>query len=156
MMRAGMVAGRTAPPRRYRSALRAMYAGLMLTVVAAAAPYIDRATTHALAHHIRDGYPSYSAGRIDAAVTAWLLILSVVGAFGVVGWAWVIWTVRTGKRWALPAAATMFTLGTSVALTALLVKDTSGETGLAPALGWIGLLPCVAGVVALVCLGRRP
>ena len=29
-----------------------------------------------------------------------------------------------------------------------MVKDTSGEVGLAPALGLIGPLPCVAGLVA--------
>jgi hypothetical protein len=40
------------------------------------------------------------------------------------------------------------------ALSALLVKDTSGDTGLAPLLGSIGVLPCIAGVVAVAMLWR--
>jgi hypothetical protein len=49
----------------------------------------------------------------------------------------------------------MFSLGTAVALTALLVKDTSGDTGLSPVLGWIGMTPCLAGLFAVVSLLRR-
>jgi hypothetical protein len=36
----------------------------------------------------------------------------------------------------------MFALGTSIALADLLIKDTSGDTGLPPLLGWVGLLSC--------------
>jgi hypothetical protein len=39
-------------------------------------------------------------------------------------------------------------------LYALLVKDTSGETGLAPLLGWIGVLPCLPGLVGVAMLWR--
>jgi hypothetical protein len=53
------------------------------------------------------------------------------------------------------AATAVFALGTSVALTALLVKDTSGDTGLAPLLGWVGMLPCLAGLGAVTMLWRR-
>jgi hypothetical protein len=49
----------------------------------------------------------------------------------------------------------VFAFGPVVALTALLIKDTSGDTGLPPVLGWIGLAPCVAGAAALVKLWRR-
>lgn len=50
----------------------------------------------------------------------------------------------------------MFAVGTSIALTALLVKDTSGEVGLAPQLGLIGLTPCLTASVAVTTLWRRP
>ena len=132
-----------------------MYAGLVLTVFAAAAPFADRATGDKLADHIRAGYPTYSQGRIDSAVTTWLVILGVVGALGIVGWGWTIWAVKAKKAWARWAATVMFALGTSVALTGLLVKDTSGDTGLTPLLGWIGLLPCLAGLGALTMLWRK-
>ena len=131
-----------------------MYAGLALTVVAMVAPYVDRAEGNVLADHIRDGYPTYSAGRIDSAVTAWLVILSVVGALGVVTWLGTIWAVRARKGWARWAATTAFALGTSVALTALLTKDTSGDVGLAPVVGWIGMAPCLVGLVAVTMLWR--
>ncbi len=46
----------------------------------------------------------------------------------------------------------MFALGTAIALFDLLVKDTSGDTGLPPLLGWLGLLPCLAGLLAVALL----
>ncbi|MGB0098131.1 MAG: hypothetical protein WBP81_37040 [Solirubrobacteraceae bacterium] len=49
----------------------------------------------------------------------------------------------------------MFVLGTGIALLDLLVKDTSGDTGLPPLLGWIGLLPCLAGFLAVALLWMR-
>jgi hypothetical protein len=135
-----------------RPALGAMYAGLVLTIGAMVAPYVDRSV---LADHIRDGYPTYSTDRIDTAVTAWLVILSVIGALGVASWITTIFAVRGQKVWARWAATATFAAGTSLALTTLLVKDTSGEVGLAPALGLVGLLPCVAGLVAVAMLWRR-
>lgn len=132
-----------------------MYVGLVLTVAATIAPYVDRATSNVLAHHIRDGYPTYTQARIDSAVTVWLVILTVIGAFGVVSWIWTIWAVKTGKKWARWAVTTMFLLGTATALTALLVKDTSGDTGLPPLLSSIGLMPCLAGLAAVTTLWRR-
>jgi hypothetical protein len=132
-----------------------MYAGVVLTLVATVAPFVDRATSAVLADHIRDGYPSYTHAQVDAAVTMWLVILSVVGALGITSWAAMIWAVRAGRSWAPWAAGAMFVLGTAVALSALLAEDTSGDTGLAPLLGWIGVLPCVAGAVAVAMLWRR-
>lgn len=135
--------------------LRALYAGLVLTVVATVAPWVDRVTGNVLAHHIRDGYPAYTQARIDAAADTWLVILTVVGALGVASWVWTIWAVRARKRWAAWAVGAMFALGTGIALSALLAKDTSGEVALAPLLGWIGMLPCAAGLAAVVTLRRR-
>ncbi|GAA4602476.1 hypothetical protein GCM10023195_07590 [Actinoallomurus liliacearum] len=142
--------------RHKRWAIAAMYTGLGLTVIATIVPYLDRATAHLLADHIRAGYPTYSQTRVDAAVTAYLIVLSVIGAFGVTAWVGTTWAVTTGKRWARPAATVMFLLGTSVGLTGLLTKDTSGDTGLPPALGWAGMAPCLAGLLAVTLLWRRP
>jgi hypothetical protein len=141
--------------RQHRTAVAAMYVGGVLTALSASAPAVDRATGNVLAHHIRDGYPTYPQARIDSAVTAWLVILAVLGVLGLAAWSWTIWAVTAERPWAPWLATAMFCLGTAVALTALLVKDTSGRTGLAPLLGWIGLLPCVAGAVAVTMLWRR-
>ncbi|WP_370656836.1 alpha/beta hydrolase fold domain-containing protein [Streptomyces sp. NBS 14/10] len=142
--------------RHDRLAIAAMYTGLGLTVIATIVPYLDRATTHLLADHIRAGYPTYSQTRVDSAVTTYLVVLSAIGAFGVVAWLATAWAVKAGNRWARPAAAVMFVLGTSVGLTGLLTKDTPGETGLPPALGWAGIAPCLAGLLAVALLWRRP
>lgn len=131
--------------------LSALYTGLALTVIAAVAPF---ATTGLLAEHIRTGYPSYSADRIDTAVTTYLVILAVVGGLGVVGWLTTTWAVSTGRAWARWAVTAMFATGTLIALVLLLTEDTSGDVGLAPALGWTGLLPSLAGAVAVAAVWR--
>ncbi|WP_225101859.1 hypothetical protein [Streptomyces sp. CoH27] len=145
----------TNPPRA-RGPLAAMYAGLALTVLATTAPYVDRGTTHLLADHIRAGYSSYPQARVDSAVTTYLVVLSVIGALGVLAWLTTAWAVHAGKRWARPAATVMFVLGTSIGLAGLLTKDTSGATGLPPQLGWAGMIPCLAGVVAIALMWGRP
>ena len=139
-----------------RSAIGLMYTGLGLAVVALIVPYVDHATANVLAGHIRDGYPTYTQARIDSAVTTYLVYLSVVGALGITCWLWTIWAVKAGKRWARGASTALFALGTAIALTDLLIKDTSGDTGLPPLLGWAGVLPCLAGLLAVTLLWRRP
>ena len=138
-----------------RPAIGAMYAGLGLTVVALIVLYVNHATANVLAGHVRAGYPAYTQARIDTAVTTYLVYLSVVGALGIICWLATIWAVKAGKRWVRGAATALFVLGTGIALFDLLVKDTSGDTGLPPLLGWAGMLPCLAGLLAVVLLWRR-
>jgi len=141
--------------QHHRSAVAAMYAGLALTVGAAIAPYVDRATAGVLAAHVHSGYPAYSQERADSAVTTWLVILSVVGVLGVAGWIGAIRAVRSDRRWARWTATILFALGASVALTLLLVREPTGQLGLPPVLGWIGVLPSLAGALAVFRLWRR-
>lgn len=138
-----------------RPAVGAMYVGLVLTVVAVIVAYVDHATANVLADHIRAGYPGYSQARIDTAVTTYLVYLSVIGALGIACWLWTIRAVRAGRRWARGAATVMFVAGAAVALFDLFVRDTSGDTGLPPLLGWVGMLPCLAGLVAIALLWKR-
>jgi hypothetical protein len=135
-----------------RLAIKTMYAGLALTVAATAAPYVDHT---GLTDHIRVGYPTYTEARIDSAATTYLVYLSVLGALGIVGWLGTIWAVKAGKRWVRVGATATFALATSIALFDLLVNDTSGDTGLPPLLGWVGLLPCLAGLLAVTLLFRK-
>lgn len=138
-----------------RAAVVAMYTGLAATVLATIVPYVDRATSHMLADHIRAGYPGYSQARIDTAVSTYLVLLTVIGVLGIVGWLWSIHLANARSRWARGSATLMFVLGVSVAVTDLLIKDTSGTTGLSPLLGWVGVLPCLPGLVAVTCLWRK-
>ncbi|MFF3664317.1 hypothetical protein [Microtetraspora malaysiensis] len=141
--------------RRKQSAVGAMYAGLGLTVVATIVPWIDRATGGVLAGHIRAGYPTFPQDRVDTAVMTWLVCLSVVGALGTSCWFFAIWAVGAGKRWARSVATLVFALGLSVGLFTLLVRDSSGDTGLPPLLGWVGMVPSLAGLLAVALLWRR-
>lgn len=139
-----------------RPALSTMYVGLVLSVGALIVLYVDHATANKLADHIRAGYPTYSQARIDTAVTTYVVYLSVIGALGIICWLWTIWAFKAGKRWTRAIATAMVALGTGAALFDLLIKDTSGETGLPPLLGWTGMLPCLAGLLAVTLLWRNP
>ena len=141
--------------RHHRSAIRAMCAGLALTVVATALPFVDRAGSGGLTGHLRAGYPAYSMERIDAAVDTYLIYLSIIGVLGLACWLGTIWAVHARKAWARGVATTTFMAATMVALTDLLVRDTSGDTGLPPLVGWTGVLPCLAGLVAVALLWSR-
>jgi len=129
-----------------RATLATLYAGLVLTVAVTVAAYVDRT---ALADHVRAGYPRYGEGRVDDAVTAWLAVLTTLGVLGALAWAWTARLVRAGRSGAPWAATAMFVVGTTLALTAALTKDTSGEVGLAPEIGVLLVLPCVAGLLAV-------
>jgi hypothetical protein len=142
--------------RPARSAVAALYAGLGLTLAATGLLYVDHATANVLARHIRAGYPAYGPARIDSAVTTYLVYLSVLGALGALGWLAAIWAASTAKPWARGAATALFAAGTTIALFNLLVTDTSGAPGLPPLLGWAGLLPSLAGLLAVISLWRRP
>ena len=141
--------------RHHRSAIRVMCGGLALTIVATALPFADRAGSSGLTGHLRAGYPAYSTERIDAAVDTYLIYLSIIGALGVACWLGTIWAVRARKAWARGVATTVSLAATTVALTGLLVRDTSGDTGLPALVGWTGMLPCLAGLVAVSLLWRR-
>ena len=142
--------------RRRRSVLAALYAGLATTMVATAAPFVDQATSHTLEDHIRSGYPDFTQARVATAVTTYEVILTVIGVLGLAGWVFIIRAVSIGRKWTVPLATALFGLGLAIALTGLLVKDTSGESGLSPLLGWVGLLPCVPGLIVVALLWRRP
>ena len=135
-----------------RLAIRAMYAGLALTVAATILPHVD---ANGLAHHIRNDYPTYAQSRIDSAVTTYLIYLTVLGALGIIAWLWTIRTVKAGNRWGRAVATALLALATGIALFDLLVRDTSGDTGLPLLLRWVGLLPCLAGLLALTLLFKK-
>jgi hypothetical protein len=138
-----------------QAATAAMHAGLALTVVVTTVPLVDHATANVLADHIRAGYPSYSAARIDSAATTYLIYLSALGAVGIGSWLWSIRAVKARRRWVRETVTAIFVLATGIALFDLMIKDTSGDTGLPPLLGWVGLLPCVAGLLAVGLLWRK-
>ena len=144
------------PMSRRRSVVATMYAGLAMTVIAVLVPYVDRLTSNTLAQHIKAGYPTYTQTGIDTAANTYLVYLSVIGALGLLGWVWSIRIVKAGKRWARAAVTTLFAIALVVAVTDLLIKDTSGDTGLPHVLGWVGILPCLPGLLAVALLWRKP
>jgi hypothetical protein len=105
-----------------------------------------------LAQHLHDVYAGYVTNPPEAgAVAAYLFTL---GALGVVGWLWMLWAVRRQKRWARLVATVLFLVAGVVALADLTVTE-YGQTILPIQIGLAGLLPSLAGLVAVVLLWIR-
>lgn len=136
----------------------AIWIGLALTVFATIFPYVDRANSNAMAAHIRAGYPTYGRHRVDTAVDIYLAYLTLLGVGGIAAWLATAWAIRAGRRWARAAATATFVLAVCLAVFDLVVKDTSGDTGLPLQIGVIGLVPCLPGllVVTLLWIGEQP
>lgn len=95
-----------------------------------------------------------SAAELDRDNGALLTYLYGIGALGALCWLWMAWAVSRRKRWARPVATTIFVLAGGVALFNLLVQE-YGNTILPTPLGVLGVLPCLAGLVAVVPLWTR-
>ena len=138
----------------HRPTIIAMHAGWTVTASALAAVWVDHATGNLLARHIQAAYPHYSRAHVTSAAAVYLIYLSVIGALGIIAWASSLRAVKQGRHWIRPAATLIFIVATGLALTNLLIKDTSGDTGLPALLGWIGLLPCLPGLLTVILLWR--
>jgi hypothetical protein len=145
----GGVAPEPAWPPSARRAVVAMCAGLALTIVAMLVPIIDQASTDELARHLQDVYAGYN---VDVPPTAAVLAyLVTIGALGITAWLWMVWAVTKQKRWARPAATTLFVLATGLAVANLTVRE-YGQTILPTQVGLVGLLPCLVGLAAVTLL----
>ncbi|MGW2223091.1 hypothetical protein ACWCSD_49535 [Nonomuraea sp. NPDC001684] len=135
-----------------RGASALLYGGAALTVLVTLFAFAYRS---GLAEYLRAGYPELGPGKIDEGVTTYTVILSVVGALGLAGWLVTVRAAGAGRGWARWLGAGLFVVASCVALAGLTVRDSNGEVGLAPLLGWLQVLPLVPGLVAVVLLWRR-
>lgn len=110
----------------------ALYIGAFLTIAITALVYIDHATANVLASHIQAGYPAYDRSSIATAAMTYIGYLTALGVIGLIGWATAIWATGRQKRWARWSALGFFVAAVGIALFNLLIRDTSGDTGLPP------------------------
>ena len=146
-------APRTGPSAPGRT-LPVMYAGLALTAIAALVPLVDVATVDSLAGHVREAYPGWSADLVAADRNAIVTYLSAIGVLGIAGWLWTIRAVAKGKKRARAATTGMFVLGTGIALYNLTASGGEYERIIPALYRVIGLLPSLAGLVAVILVWR--
>ncbi|MFI6178113.1 hypothetical protein ACIA8R_21455 [Nonomuraea sp. NPDC051191] len=139
-------------PGKSRGALALLYGGAALTLLVTLFVFAYRS---GLAEHLRTGYPGLAPAKIDEGVTAYTVILVVMGALGLLGWLVTVLGARAGKGWARWLGSGLFVVALCLVLAALTVRDTNGEVGLVPLLGWSQVLPLVPGLAAVVLLWRR-
>ncbi|THV30012.1 hypothetical protein [Glycomyces paridis] len=132
-----------------------LYAGLLLTVAAGVAPLIDIATADSLFDHVRQAYPDWPADTVRQDRDAIAIYLAAVGALGLLCWLGAIWAVAAERRWARGTVTALFALGTLLALTSMTLGGEQYDTIVPPIYGALGLLPCLAGLAAVVLVWRR-
>ncbi|PRZ41558.1 hypothetical protein CLV47_109105 [Antricoccus suffuscus] len=149
-----------APQRTVRSARQlavlAMYVGLALSAAAAAVVIIDQATSDTLWRHMIATY-SVDYNHVEMADSKSILLtyLLSIAVIGIACWLWMAWAVTKGKRWARAVSTLIFVLAACIALFNL-VGSEDGYGRLLPTLyGLVGVLPSVAGLVAVILLWRR-
>ncbi|MFD1935017.1 MULTISPECIES: hypothetical protein [Nonomuraea] len=142
------------PPSTRRTVV-IMYVGLALTLIAMLVPLADLAIGDTLSSHVRDVYSAYlQPDQVDSTATVLLTYLLVTGALGVLSWWWLIVAVRRRRRWARVAATIVLALAGCAALVNLFAEE-YGRTIVPAFIGLTGLLPCLAGLAAVVLLWRR-
>ncbi|MBL1068137.1 hypothetical protein [Streptomyces sp. 7-21] len=134
----------------------ALYTGLALTVLATLAPLIDIATIDTLTSHVRDAYPDWGPDLVAKDRNAIATYLVATSALGIPLWLVTIRALTTGKRWARTAATLAFAAGTFTALLNLSLSGEHYDVIVPYQHGTLTLLPCLAGLAAIVPLWRRP
>ncbi|TDD25896.1 hypothetical protein E1218_14095 [Kribbella turkmenica] len=145
----------TAPTRSPAYLRPALYAGVLLTLVATVTPLVDFATADGIGDHVRSAYPDWPADDVAKDRMAITVYLMAVGILGLVGWMWTLAAVAGGKRSARAIGTTLFALGVTFHLTTLSVGGEAYSTIVPPLHGTIAALPSLAGLIVVVGLWRR-
>jgi hypothetical protein len=142
------------PATRPRTAL---YAGLALTVAATLVPLVDLVTADTLTDHVRSAYPSWSADLVAKDRNAIVGYLAAVGVLGAACWLWAIRSV--GRRSMRRTVTVLFAVGACTLLFDLSYSGGAYDRIIPALYGVTGLLPALAGAVAVVQVwrpGARP
>ncbi|WP_216206423.1 hypothetical protein [Amycolatopsis aidingensis] len=134
-----------------RNAITAMYVGLALTLIAAVVPIIDQ---DSLSKPVVGKYQEYTEAELEGARSFVMAYLITLAAIGVVCWLLMIWAARRQKGWTRVTATTIFVLALGIALMNLVLEE-YGNKIVPTSMAVAGLLPCVAGLVAVVFLWKR-
>ncbi|TFD61706.1 hypothetical protein E3T39_06660 [Cryobacterium suzukii] len=143
-----MTALRTATSMRWRGATIALLVGLVLSVVLLGGVVIDQTIVHSLLHHVEALYAPYE---LQADPNVLFVYLYATGLIGIGFWLLVIWGARAGRPWTPIVTTLVFLIGAGLAVFSLVVAEY--DTQIFPQLwGVLGLLPSVAGLVAVLLL----
>ncbi|MGW1374186.1 hypothetical protein ACWD6P_07900 [Streptomyces sp. NPDC002446] len=138
-----------------RQAVVTMYVGLALSVIATViVPLLVALATSSYTDYIKTAYPTYDADKVSNYQQMMLMYLVANGVIGAVTWLWVLRRTKKQKAATFTVASIVFVLALSLALFNYLVKDSTGYAALSPLLGIANLVPCVAGLAAIVMLWR--
>ena len=134
--------------RAPRSEVTAMGIGLLLTLVTLTALVVDQTSINSIADHVAG---LYGPLKLHPDPNVLFDILYVTSAIGILLWVTMIWGVSRQKAWARILVSIAFLTATSFALLVLFVSEFGTRIFPAP-VGILGLLPSIAGLVAVIQL----
>jgi hypothetical protein len=134
-----------ATPHLLRPAATAMGVGLLLTMVLLIALVIDQTSVNTIADHVDALYGPLNLHPDPNVLFGILYVTSVIG---ILLWVAMIWGVRRQKGWARVVVSMVSLVATSFALLVLFVSEFGSR--IFPAS--VGLLPAIAGLVAVILL----
>jgi hypothetical protein len=132
--------------RAPRSEVTAMGIGLLLTLVMLTALVVDQMGVNSIAAHVAALYGPLNLHPDPSVLFDVLYVTSVVG---ILLWVTMIWGVSRQKSWARIVVSIVFLTATSFALLVLFVSEFGKRIFPAP-VGILGLLPSIAGLVAVI------
>ena len=131
------------PPGLVLNAVRLMYAGAVIEVLAVVIALVTRAS---LKSTILARHPAYTAAQLHTAETARTVPLIVGGVIAAGLWIWMAWANRQGRGWARVVSAVLFGINTlDLIVAALVVKGAVASAVIGAALWLVGL-----GVIVLI------
>jgi len=135
-------APRAGPPRTVANAVRLMYAGAALEVLALIVALVTRAS---LKSAILRSHPGYTSAQLHTAELARTIPL-IIGALAAVGlWLWMAWANGNGRNWGRVVSAVFFGINTlDLLLSFGLVHAVATEI--------VGLIIWLVGLAAIILL----
>lgn len=100
---------RIRPPRSVLNAVKLMYAGAALEVLAV---IIALVTVGSLKSAILARHPAYSASQLHTAEAARTVLLVIGGLIAIGLWLWMAWANGRGRSWARTVSAVFFAINT--------------------------------------------
>lgn len=143
-----MNAHKPAQLRVPRAAPTAMGIGLLLTAGMLIALIVDQATVHSIANHVDALYAPFD---LHPDPNVLFGIQYVIGAIGILLWLTTMRAVLRNKRGSRVVSSIVFLAAASLALLVLVVSE-YGTQIFPPQWGVLGLLPSVAGLVAVIAM----
>lgn len=134
--------------QNWRGATVAITAGLLISVALLVMVIIDQTSIHSLAHHVEAQYGPHDLHPDPNVLFGYVY---VIGAFGFALQLVALRGARRRKRWVQIVAGLIALVGVALAAFTIIVSE-FGERIFPAIWGALGLLPSVAGLVAVTLL----
>jgi hypothetical protein len=136
---------RIQPPNSVRNAVKLMYAGAALEVVALIVALLTRSSFKSA---ILKAHPGYTAAQLNTAENGRVVSLAIGAVITIGLWLWMAWANGRGRNWARIVSAVLFGINTLDLIVSIAVVR-------AAATDIVGVVIWLVGLAAIVLLFRK-